>query len=65
MVKFASAVNRKPMESKIYKVEGMPCAGCAISVETILKKQESDLGAITELLTISKQTVRTIKQNLL
>lgn len=28
------------MESKIYKVEGMSCAGCAISVETILKKQE-------------------------
>ncbi len=34
------------MESKIYKVEGMSCAGCAISVETILKKQEgvSDAG---------------------
>ncbi|HOK87130.1 MAG TPA: cation transporter, partial [Tenuifilum sp.] len=33
------------MESKIFQVTGMSCAGCAISVETILKSQPGVLDA--------------------
>jgi len=33
------------MESKIFQVSGMSCAGCAISVETILKSQPGVLDA--------------------